>query len=88
MLKAADYDLKQQAQQSAEINAKMASQSGEAMGLCAEPKRANLRQRCYDSQFRAERESRKAGLMYELGQLLDKNPEVARILDLIKEVGR
>lgn len=53
-----------------------------------EQKRASLRDRAYSAQFRAERESRKASQMAELGALLDKNPDVARILDLMEEVGR
>lgn len=37
---------------------------------------------------RAQRESRKAEQLSELLYLLDKNPETARILDLVDAVGR
>ncbi len=73
-----------------ELHAKMAAQQyGELRGLstgCAEASRPSLRDRCRDAEYRAQHESFKAQRMCELGVLLDKNPEVARILDLIEEV--
>lgn len=58
-----------------------------------EPCRASLRERIEMDLGRArresrklERESRKLERLSELESLLDKNPEVARILDLIEDV--
>lgn len=50
--------------------------------------RTGIRDRVRNAEYRAESEARQAGRMAELGALLDKNPDVARILDLIEEVGR
>ena len=58
---------------------------GGVMGL-QEPKRDNLRNRVERQMCEAARAGRKADRLAELGALLDKNPEVARILDLIEEV--
>lgn len=51
-----------------------------------EPRREALRERVWTGVRRAERESRKAQQLAELAILLDKNPEVARILELIEDV--
>lgn len=51
-----------------------------------EPCRASLRERVAMDLGRARRESRKLERLSELEFLLDKNPEVARILDLIEDV--
>ena len=51
-----------------------------------EPCRDNLRNRVERQMCDAARAGRKAERLAELGMLLDKNPEVARILDLIEEV--
>ena len=53
-----------------------------------EPCRASLRERVAMDLIRAERESNKALRLRELNDLLDKNPDVARILDLVEEVRR
>lgn len=57
-------------------------------GFDKEPKRASLRERCEYAQRQAHVNANKERRMMELGALLDKNPEVARILDLIEEVGQ
>lgn len=51
-----------------------------------EPCRASLRERVMMNLRRAERESNKALRLRELRDLLEKNPDVARILDLVEEV--
>lgn len=58
--------------------------SGLQGNLCAA--RAGLRDRVESQAGEAERQSRKADRLRELGYLLDKNPEIARILDLLDEV--
>ena len=58
---------------------------GGVMGL-QEPMRDSLRNRVERQMCDAARAGRKADRLAELGMLLDKNPEVARILDLIEEV--
>ncbi len=86
---------------SEEMNAKMAAKQaqqytnqacGAAPGTASlkdcEPKRAGLRDRLRDMEYRAQREERKGRQAAELGFLLDKNPDFARILDLLEEVGR
>lgn len=50
-----------------------------------EPRRPSLRERVNDSFYRAERESRKLDRLKELAELLDTNPALARILELIEE---
>ena len=50
-----------------------------------EPRRPSLRERVAMDLHRAERESNKAMRLRELSELLDRNSEVARILDLIEE---
>lgn len=57
---------------------------------CAEqvtkdPELSGIRDRVAHRLDRAWRESRKADRLQELAMLLQKNPEVARILDLIEE---
>lgn len=53
------------------------------------PCRESLIGRIRNKRERAENESTKANLLYELEALLEKNQEVARrILDLMEEVGR
>ena len=44
---------------------------------------AGLRERIADQRRRAESEATKCGRLQELEYLLDKNPEVARILELL-----
>lgn len=50
------------------------------------PCRASLRERVAMDLRRAERESYKALRLRELSDLLEKNPDMARILDLVEEV--
>ena len=48
-------------------------------------RKESLRERLADRVSRADRESRKTESMRELAYKLDKNPEVARILELMEE---
>jgi hypothetical protein len=71
-----------------------ATQSNRASGLtgastkaCDEPAMEMLTQRFRSKLQRSKREQRKSDQMEELLYLLDKNPEVARILDLIDTIG-
>ena len=48
----------------------------------------SMRERINAQLYRAQVESRKENALAELQYLLDKNPEVARILDLLEQVGR
>lgn len=70
----------------AESNAQSNPQCGVLGKDVIEPMRDNLRGRIADQRQRAERESRRAMALAELEYLLDKNPEFARILDLLEEV--
>ncbi len=45
--------------------------------------RASLRERVNNRLYRAELESRKAHQLLELSELLEKHPDIARILDLV-----
>lgn len=51
-----------------------------------EPVRPSLQEMVWSQVRQAEREARRHQRLAELGILLDKNPEVARILDLVEEV--
>lgn len=51
-----------------------------------QPCRVGLLERVIGQRREAQRSSRKADRLSELQELLMKNPEVARILDLIEEV--
>lgn len=53
-----------------------------------QPMQASLRERLREQAARARRESRKVDRLDELNYLLDKNPEVARILDLLEDAQR
>lgn len=66
----------------------MAGNQG-AMGLKqdAAETRETLTGRIRDKMHRAQRESRNADQLRELTYLLDQNPVLARILDLMEEVG-
>jgi hypothetical protein len=57
-----------------------------ATPMVDEPSRASLRERVAMDLGRARRESRKLDRLSELEYLLGKNPEIARILDLIEDV--
>lgn len=45
-----------------------------------------LRDRIRNQRYRSESEAKNAGLLAELEYLLDKNPEVARILELLDRI--
>lgn len=47
--------------------------------------RTPLRERVESVAYRADQEARKAGRAKELAMLLDENPKIARILDLMEE---
>lgn len=51
-----------------------------------EPRRVSLRERVEMATGRAYREARKSAQLKELAALLDKHPDVARILDLAELV--
>jgi hypothetical protein len=55
---------------------------------CDEPRRADLRERIHMQRCRAEGEVERAMALAELEHLLDNNPDVARILDLVDLVKR
>lgn len=50
------------------------------------PARPSLRERIEDIKRRSEDSERKGNRAAELGYLLDTNPEVARILDLLEDL--
>lgn len=50
------------------------------------PCRASLMERVSSQCHRSGQEARRLGRLQELQYLLDKNPEIARILDLLEEV--
>ena len=52
-----------------------------------EPVRPSFRESLDKLKYHALEQSRKAEKLIELTDLLDKHPDVARILDLIEEVG-
>ncbi len=56
-------------------------------GLDSEPLRESLTGRFRNRLHRHQREGRKADQLGELLHLLEKNPEVARILDLVDALG-
>lgn len=92
-------DATQQAEKSAAYEADLRAQAhsaGQTMGGAignastlnqATPKRETLRNRMARGVDRMHRDRIRANGMEELVYLLDKNPEVARILDLLEEVG-
>lgn len=59
-----------------------------SIGLAGETKCAvpSLRERISKQRLYAQIESRRADALMELEYLLDKNPELARILDLLEQV--
>ena len=72
-----------------EFNRMAQAQCGQArtMGLANDtPSRESIRDRVERRQYEAVRAGRQAQQLAELGALLDKNPEVARILDLFEEL--
>ncbi len=70
--------------------AKAQQSTGAAIGGCgldSEPMRESLTGRFRNRLRRHQREGRKADQLGELLHLLEKNPEVARILDLVDALG-
>lgn len=64
-----------------------AKSMGGAIGCdTAQSARPSLRERVSMDLHRSMREVRKRDRLEELSYLLDKNPDIARILDLIEEV--
>jgi hypothetical protein len=59
---------------------------GAAVGMDTEARRPSLMERVSGQLERGRIESARACRLDELKYLLDKNPEVARILDLIEDV--
>ncbi len=53
-------------------------------GALAGPAQLGLRDRVAANLCRAQREAQLEGYLYELQRLLEKNPDVARILDLLE----
>ena len=51
-------------------------------------RRATLSERVSNRLYRAQQEAYKAERLAELARLLEKNPEIARILDLVEELGQ
>jgi hypothetical protein len=58
------------------------------LGYDANPKRDSMTERFRHQIRRASRERSRTSQLEELVFLLDKNPEIARILDLIDAIGR
>jgi hypothetical protein len=85
MNEAEDQLLKQQA---AVANEARCASGMAGMAFGHQPADPGLRERIAAQRFHAERESVKANRLAELEYLLDKNPEVARILDLMEQVRR
>jgi hypothetical protein len=96
-----EYNAKQQAADNQRLAEKMlndkitqaarqaqAGSIGMATGMAIpELSRPSLRERVADSAFRARRDARKADRMEELAMLLEKHPDIARILDLVEDLG-
>lgn len=86
-----EAELKKAAHDAAELNARCDThyQTNARMEKgCDEPMRENLRGRVHSELRRSMRESRKAENLQELAMLLDKNPEVARILELMEGIDK
>lgn len=66
----------------------MQAQSGELRtgATIGEVKRQSMQERIASQLYRSTREARNAEALRELQYLLEKNPEVARILDLMEAV--
>lgn len=58
-----------------------------SVGLANAAVRFGLRERVNTTRRRAQRESDHVDLLRELADLLERNPEVARILELIEQTG-
>jgi hypothetical protein len=80
-----EYKLKYMAEQ---MQSQGESRAGSTVGRCDanSPERASLRIRVQEQWERSNREGRRARAMEELGDLLDKHPEVGRIVELLEEM--
>ena len=79
------YDPRLEELQKAKIQAQSSilgcGQVGAGLSEAAQP---GLRERVAMNLNRAQQEARRSDVLHELQYLLDKNPEVARILDLLE----
>jgi hypothetical protein len=62
--------------------------SGAQTAQCGRPMENSLRERLERNLHRARREGHRQHRLEELVFLLDKNPEIARILDLVEDLGK
>lgn len=86
-----DHESKAKIEQATQPQCGAEIKTAYGMGLntaCEEPSRELLTRGLASRLHRARREKAKTDQLEELIYLLDKNPEVARILDLIDAVGR
>lgn len=81
-----EANLKMQAEKLAYMN--QAQTVGMAGCASDSPSREPLLGRLYRQASHAQQEARRAERTHELIGLLEKHPEVARILDLVEELGR
>ena len=86
MMKEQENRLKQMAE--AEAKCGQSAIGGYDCATCATTKVAapSLRERIHDQRYQAQVESRRAEQLMELEHLLDKNPETARIIELLEQV--
>ena len=88
MTKEQEYKLKEMADK--EFGGEIGASQQTLNQGCAErtqiPSMPSLRERIHDQRYRAQVESRRAEQLGELECLLDKNPETARILELLEQV--
>lgn len=73
-------------QKEAEYKTQTAYRGDCASMLAQEPARPSLRDRVEYDLTNARQASRRRDRMEELAHLLDKNPEIARILDLVEDL--
>ena len=57
---------------------------GQVGSTLSQPAQPGLRERVAMNLNRAQQEARRAEVLHELQYLLDKNPDIARILDLLE----
>jgi hypothetical protein len=90
MAEYAEISMHEKAMEQKKNYAERANQTQAQMGLASdpylEPARPNIMERVANDLRRAQRESRKADRLGELEYLLNKHPDIARILDLIEDV--
>ena len=83
MTKEQEYKLKQMAEREAQCGQSTIGGYDQASAEVASP---SLRERIQNQLYRAQVESRRAEQLMELEHLFDKNPETARILELLEQV--